>query len=65
MKNNRNPQTKKEGGEEKMEVTFDSLTKTIKNAEGAQEKALGSEKFYWNGYLSALRELRNNINSKN
>ncbi len=47
-----------------MEVTFESLTETIKRAETAREVTPGQGKFYWNGYINALKDLRNSINSK-
>jgi len=48
-----------------MEVTFESLTKTIKRSEDAREDSKTRYgKLYWNGYIGALKDLRNNINSK-
>ncbi|MBA7599836.1 hypothetical protein ES703_06881 [subsurface metagenome] len=56
---------KKKRGEEKMKATFDSLTKRIKQAEDAREKSKTRYgKMYWNGYIRGLKDLRDNINSK-
>lgn len=47
-----------------MKVTFESLTKRIKMIEDAREKSKTRYgKMYWNGYIGALKDLRNTINS--
>lgn len=46
-------------------MTYEDLTKRIKKAREAKEKtyALSQENSWWEGYISALRDLRNDCNT--